>query len=560
MSVEFSYRIHHSYKDYLAQQYLRENMEVILAKNVRSAVGSVEDICRQNATEIKGSIEDATDRLSSHLKDIRSSLDTQNKNLEVISFGIDQISGSLDVLNSNVVNGFQALFVQVAELNASLAHISRSIDSLVEIARTPVQTWAFNQYDISRDAMRRGLFPEALDAVNLAINGNGQQTGYRTDFRFHQLRGVLLLGIPGEPESILLVDLKGAEEAFLLAERYANRDHKVEAAQAMVGAGKAAYADGRLPDAHRHFTAALGLHPQCAEAHYQLARLCVHGNVLDAMRHFLCTSFNIHWSFAIRAAADGEFALHYRLVEECVRITADQIAQSIIPAISDAQSKLRLLEHNQDESARIDSWADFPFIKREVEALSSVVKRGMLKSAFEARSKVPSMLPKLKAVADSYCSMLRAQGGQIATRGTMDTPTAPSFVDPHRVANKLATTVVTILGIGAVAILAIKIALETAARHPATAVQFVFEAVLVFAGMLIFVGLGLVIGLPAVFAVVRIATLGILKANQGVVTARVSLERRHTQLTNEKLVAQNQTALNKRLAQIEAIFLPHGRG
>jgi hypothetical protein len=44
MSVEFSYRQHYSYKDYIGQQYLKENMDVVISKNIREAVGSIEAI------------------------------------------------------------------------------------------------------------------------------------------------------------------------------------------------------------------------------------------------------------------------------------------------------------------------------------------------------------------------------------------------------------------------------------------------------------------------------------------------------------------------------------
>src|SRR5437588_10959080 len=119
MSVEFSYLLHHSYKDYLAQQYLKENVNAAVAKNVREAVGSIEDIYNNN-----------TNRITAELTDIQCRIDRTNEALENLSFGLDGIQGTLDVINGNIVSGFQALFVQVDELNDSLAHIGRGIDRL----------------------------------------------------------------------------------------------------------------------------------------------------------------------------------------------------------------------------------------------------------------------------------------------------------------------------------------------------------------------------------------------------------------------------------------------
>jgi hypothetical protein len=157
MSIEFSYRLHHSYEQYLSQQYLKENIDAVVARNVREAVGSLEDIYEAN-----------TNRITAGLTDIECRIDRTNDALEQLSFGLDGIQGTLDVINGNIVSGFQAMFVQLDELNDSLAHIgrgiadvNRGIDALVQIGRTPVQTWALNQFEIARDAARRKLFPEA---------------------------------------------------------------------------------------------------------------------------------------------------------------------------------------------------------------------------------------------------------------------------------------------------------------------------------------------------------------------------------------------------------------
>ena len=407
MPVEFSYLLRHSYKEYLEQQYLKENIDVVVSKNVREAVGSIEDIYKRN-----------TDRLCAGLTDIQYRIDQTNDSLEIISFDLDRIVDSLDVINSNIVSGFQALFVKFDELGESLAHIGQGVDKLVEIARTPVQTWALNQYEIACDAVRRKLFPEALEALRLAVDGNGQQTGYKTDFRFHQLRGILLLGIPGEPDTIDLVDLKAAEQAFLLAARYAQHDHKTEAAQGLVGAGKAAYADGRPFDANKHNFGAVKLDPRCGEANYQLARLAVEASSPDAMQHFLEAAFDIHWSFAIRAGADVQFSEHRGFVAACAQRAAKKIASEIQPEIDVFEKKVRLFERSGVAYYPPFQSGAYETMQYVLAGAKEALNVGLLKPVFDMRVNIPSFTVTVRQCANRYCDELMARSENIISAGT----------------------------------------------------------------------------------------------------------------------------------------------
>ena len=308
-------------------------MDVVISKNIRKAIGLIDDIYKKNA-----------EALNAGLKNIKEGMD---ENFEIVNLNLEQISGTLDVLNSNIVTGFQLLFVKVDELNTSLAHLSRGIDTLIEIARTPVQTWAFNQYEIACDMVRRRLFPEALEALTFAIDGKDQHTGYKSEFRFHRLRGVVLSGTPGGSESIEVLNLKAAEDSFIVAARYARHDHPTEAAQAFIGAGRSAYVDGRLLDAEKWYQDALKLDHQCAEANYQMARLSLHAENPSQVESYLCKALYSHWSFAMRASADGLFVEHQQLVRKCVESVAQTIADEIRPRLGDITLRIQFLREKQ---------------------------------------------------------------------------------------------------------------------------------------------------------------------------------------------------------------------
>lgn len=402
----FYYHGTHSWKEYIGQQYLKENMDIVISRNIREAVGTVQEIYKDHSA-----------RTASHVEDLRYDINRANENFEVIALNLEAVSESLDVLNSNVVSGFQALFVQVDELNSSLAHLSRQMDTLVEIARTPVQTWALNQYEIAQDLARRKLFPEALESLEYAIEGKDQHTGYKSDFRFHQLRAVVLMGIPGAPQSIDVIDLKGAERSFLLAARYARHDHATAAAQAYVGAGKAAYADGRFDDAHQHYKGALDLDEQCGEANFQIARLRAHAGDMAGLQQSLTKALDIHWSFAMRAAADILFVANRDLVERSIRDTADRILRAVAPTVDEADRRVKFFIDEQDPEFKIEDVAEFRRLASTIREVRDAIEAGTLKRAHEARLAIAHLPAQLTETASRYCEFLISRQATITARG-----------------------------------------------------------------------------------------------------------------------------------------------
>ncbi len=85
-------------------------------------------------------------------------------------------------------------------------------------------------YEAARTLMQAERFAEALAALGTSDD----------DHRIDYLRGVLLAGIPGQPRSAALIDLRAAEDAFVSATHKASFRHAAETAQCFIGAAKAA--------------------------------------------------------------------------------------------------------------------------------------------------------------------------------------------------------------------------------------------------------------------------------------------------------------------------------
>lgn len=247
-----------SYSDYLQAGTLERGLKGQISSSAKSIIASNEELHSENV---------------SVLRDISSSVAA---GFESVSLEIGDLSAEIRELNATFHWGFSELLTEAGRINDSL-------EELVRLAKTPAQTWAYEQFEIARDADRKGLHEEALEYLNRAINGYGGQTGYNLEYRFHFLLGRIRLG-SFRNYFTEIVRLPEAERSFLYAARYAAQDAPGEAAQALLAAGWAAYCQGEVTKAGEHTRKALSLDPDLAEAYFQLAKISAHiDNVEDAL-------------------------------------------------------------------------------------------------------------------------------------------------------------------------------------------------------------------------------------------------------------------------------------
>ncbi|MBI3413938.1 MAG: hypothetical protein HY043_01250 [Verrucomicrobia bacterium] len=279
------------------------------------------------------------------LEGVQRSVSQTNNLILVVTSRLDDISDGLSEVNSTLHWGFTQLLGQAGRMNDSL-------DSLIQIAKTPAQTWAYEQHEIARDAMRRDLYPEALDSLARAIDGYGGQPGYKLEFRFHFSRGTILLGGVSNCDPAVM-NLAEAEQAFLTAARYAKADFRAEAARAYLSAGWAAYCQGKMAEAQSHTQQATELNPKLGEAFFQLAKIKMHIDQPDAALPDLKKAIELDRDYSLKAAADGDFKRHEAKVIsllEDLREAAHQAARAI-KATAQERFKAMVAWH-ADESAK----------------------------------------------------------------------------------------------------------------------------------------------------------------------------------------------------------------
>lgn len=309
----------------------RHNTEVI-----RSTGAAVADAVNESSRQTARNLSDGIDRMASDILDaiagsgeaISQSVETAAENVTgELARGFEGISQHIDASSERLASVLEGGFEQLAyrldavsdelqeldstfhwgfgEVIAELGHMRDSLSDLVRIANTPVQTVAFNHFEIARDAFRRRLYRECFEELQKAIEGDHTSPGYKLEWRFHQMIGTLRLGfVDGDLD---LVDLEEARKSFLLAARYARSDYPREAAAALFSAGWAAYCEGQIEDALTHTRQALAIQPGLGEALFQLAKLLMANREPEPALKALQRAIEIDPGYALKAAVDGDF-------------------------------------------------------------------------------------------------------------------------------------------------------------------------------------------------------------------------------------------------------------
>lgn len=306
-----------SYRDYLQAESFERSLKSEISSSTRSIIASNEELQQEN---------------TSVLRNLTASV---SSGLETISIELSDLSSGINELNATFRWGFSELLTQTSRINDSL-------EELIRLAKTPAQTWAYEQFEIARDADRKGLFEESIEYLDRAINGYGGQTGYKLEYRFHFLLGRIRIG-SFRNHSKEIVSQEDAERSFLYAARYAAQDAPSEAARALMAAGWAAYSRGDLTKAQNYTQQAISFDPKLGEAQFQLAKILMHINKPEEALIPLQSSIDIDRHYTIKAATDGDFKPYetqVNLLLEDNRRRAQGKVQELLTALDHEQAAL----------------------------------------------------------------------------------------------------------------------------------------------------------------------------------------------------------------------------
>lgn len=360
-----------NYRDYLqAKSFVRDitlgSAAIVseIDRSSREVIGSVQDFAERGA-DLQEAITEGVEQICSNLGDIR---------------------GGIAELNATFHWGFASLASEVGRVNDSL-------QELLHLARNPAQTWAYNQFEIARDAFRKRLYPEALEALARAIEGQGSSPGYRLDHRFHFIRGLIFLG--DVSNSTDLIDLEKAREAFEAAARYAAADFPDDAARSYLFAGWAAYCGDHARDALELTKKCLEIGPQQnSEALFQLAKVAAHLGMTREALASLRKACDIDVNFATKAASDGDFRAHPEALAAFLRSLLEQKRTRAETAIRKAREGLR-------EGGTEVGQAFLAGIEAEMEIPTALAERGTILSYEESIRETKQIVRRLWGVIGS---------------------------------------------------------------------------------------------------------------------------------------------------------------
>lgn len=295
-----------TYPDYLlAQGFVDEiksesqgasaRVSLAVSDQTRQIVASDEALARENIREMH----EGVDRLSGHIQEgLGRVAEKVEEGFQMLSYEIGAVSQGIDNLTAKFHWGF-------GQMLASQGRMNDSLSALVSIAKTPAQTAAYEHYEIARDAFRQGLYAECLESLDRATNGDHTSSGYKLEWRFHQLKGTVHLGFVGCDTG--LVDLTKAEESFLMAARYAKADFPSHAAQGLLSAGWAAYCQGKMRESLIYTEQAISADPDLAEALFQCAKVSMAVGNVDGALTFLQKLIEKDSFYIIKIAGDEDF-------------------------------------------------------------------------------------------------------------------------------------------------------------------------------------------------------------------------------------------------------------
>jgi hypothetical protein len=292
------------------------------------------DVARFTSAPVVAAVERQGKAVERQGKEITSAITEQTR--EVVQ-AVEGVRSAIYDVDRTLRWGFSEVLLALGGMNDTL-------QSLLVAVRTPAQTAAMEQFEVARDCVRKGLFPEALEAIGAALDGNSSSPGYKLEWRFHFLKGTLHLG-SFDNHSPEIVDLALAEQCFLTAAKYARADYPRDAARALTAASwacfvRAATDPTMLDRSEQHVQAALQIWSAVetadteatltlkqrdkldiagsGDAHYQLAKIAAVRSDEALVGKSLDAAFCRAYELPSRATEDGDLVT-FRVVNDAVR-------------------------------------------------------------------------------------------------------------------------------------------------------------------------------------------------------------------------------------------------
>lgn len=287
---------------------------VVSASAIRDGQIQSAEVLSEEIRSLSRSFSDSIDRLDSTIQRVG-----------------EDVVRSIDDLRGSVEAGFQ-------EVSFRLGSLQVTLKDLLKVAKTPEQTWAYEQFDIARDLCVRGFPDEALKHIVYALDGRGDRMGYQYDHRIHMLKGVIHLGSRGWEKGAYL-NLNAAKASFELAVRYAgavssdkaNGKGRIEALRYLAWT---LYCQGNVQDSIGIYRMATDEFPSDAQSWYGLSKALLHAQMVEPGLAAFARCIEHDASFALDSGKDRDFTKYKDLVSKVIDRRRTDLASELADGVA----------------------------------------------------------------------------------------------------------------------------------------------------------------------------------------------------------------------------------
>lgn len=258
---------------------------------------------------------------------------------EEVTTSLDQLYVSVDGVLEEVCHVSALLHWGFPRAISLLSHVNDSLQELCRLARTPSQVWAYEQYELARDAFQRDLVEEALEFIGRAIEGYGSNTGFRTDYRFHFLKGLINLKV-GHEQQDRAAQLETAKESFALAARYSKNVYSLEIARALISAGWTCFLQNNFAESLRYTVTAREF-GHAGSSHFQEGKIHARLGLRNEALSSLDLAIRESRTFAIEALCDTDYMAHEEAVSSLIRSLRDEEKNFVTVELLNLEEKIQ---------------------------------------------------------------------------------------------------------------------------------------------------------------------------------------------------------------------------
>lgn len=265
-TISFVWSKDFSYANYLEQKSHFDSVELSVDRATEAVLGSSSEI-KKSINAMSGNLSDAiqdgatrvADAVATGFNQIDQTLSDGFAN---ISLSLQDISGQLTLLTEVIDYGLAELIDAQNRTNALL-------EDLVTIAKHPEASRARERFEYAKSAFARGLYDDALEYIDQAIEGDQHASGFRLEAAFHYLRGEIYLS----SHDLVGTDfLSKAEMSFGDAAKYAAGENRTIHAMAEQMLSWTLYCQGKFEEALAAAKRSFGLESNNAVTNFYLAK------------------------------------------------------------------------------------------------------------------------------------------------------------------------------------------------------------------------------------------------------------------------------------------------